>query len=221
LRVAHVDPQADASANSQAVASDQAVASGTVARAAKPRKAKRPATADAAASRSATEAAAKGRAYPFTADPGRAANMRGNRRADTKPELALRAALFAMGYRYRKDLRLDLPARRVRPDIAFTSRRVAVFIDGCFWHACPEHGSKPKSNEWYWSPKLTRNVERDRAADAALVAAGWRVVRVWEHESLEAAVAAVLAAVGPRVKPAPAPAQPARAGTPTAEPPND
>jgi DNA mismatch endonuclease, patch repair protein len=190
--VAHVDPQADASANSQAVAS------GTVAKPAKPRprKAKRPATADAAASRSATEAAAKGRAYPFTADPGRAANMRGNRRADTKPELALRAALFAMGYRYRKDLRLDLPARRVRPDIAFTSRRVAVFVDGCFWHACPEHGSKPKSNEWYWSPKLTRNVERDRAVDDALTEAGWTVLRLWEHVPLTDAVATVVAAVG-------------------------
>jgi DNA mismatch endonuclease, patch repair protein len=192
LLVAHVDPQADASANSQALAS------GTVARPAKPwpRKAKRPVTADAGESRSAMEAAAKGKSYPFTADPGRAANMRGNRRADTKPELALRAALFAMGYRYRKDLRLDLPARRVRPDIAFTSRRVAVFVDGCFWHACPEHGSKPKSNEWYWSPKLTRNVERDRAADAALAQAGWTVIRLWEHVPLPDAVAAVVTAVG-------------------------
>ena len=77
-----------------------------------------------------------------------------------------------MGYRYRKDFRLDLPARRVRPDIAFTARKVAVFIDGCFWHACPDHGSQPKNNEWYWSPKLARNVERDRAADAALHAGG-------------------------------------------------
>ena len=159
------------------------------------RKAKRPATADAAASRSATEAAAKGKSYPFTADPGRAANMRGNRRADTKPELALRAALFAMGYRYRKDLRLDLPARRVRPDIAFTSRRVAVFVDGCFWHACPEHGSKPKSNEWYWSPKLTRNVERDRAVDEALAAAGWTVIRLWEHVPIDEAVTTVVTAL--------------------------
>jgi DNA mismatch endonuclease (patch repair protein) len=197
LRVARVDPQLDASA-----AGAQPVASVGGARRGKPRlpgrvqrKAKRPA-AGAAESRSATLAAAKGKAYPFTADPGRAANMRGNRRADTKPELALRAALFAMGYRYRKDLRLDLPARRVRPDIAFTRRRVAVFVDGCFWHACPEHGSKPKSNEWYWSPKLTKNVERDRAVDDALTAAGWTVLRLWEHVPLPDAVAAVVAAVG-------------------------
>jgi DNA mismatch endonuclease, patch repair protein len=153
-------------------------------------------TADAAASRSAAAAAAKGKAYPFTADPGRAANMRSNRRTDTKPELALRAVLHARGYRYRKDFRLDLPSRRVRPDIAFTSRKVAVFVDGCFWHACPEHGSKPKSNEWYWSPKLARNVERDRAADAALAAAGWTVVRLWEHVPLADAVSLVIGAVG-------------------------
>jgi DNA mismatch endonuclease (patch repair protein) len=197
LLVARVDPQIDASA-----AGAQPVASAAGARRGKPRlpgraqgKAARPPAA-AGESRSATEAAAKGKSYPFTADPGRAANMRGNRRADTKPELALRAALFAMGYRYRKDLRLDLPARRVRPDIAFTSRRVAVFVDGCFWHACPEHGSKPKSNEWYWSPKLTRNVERDRAADAALAQAGWTVLRLWEHVPLPDAVAAVVTAVG-------------------------
>jgi DNA mismatch endonuclease, patch repair protein len=122
--------------------------------------------------------------------------MKANRRTDTKPELALRSALHALGYRYRKDFRLDLPARRVRPDIAFTARKVAVFIDGCFWHACPDHGSKPKNNEWYWSPKLARNVERDRAADAALAQAGWTVVRLWEHVPVTEAVALVIEAVG-------------------------
>jgi DNA mismatch endonuclease (patch repair protein) len=155
------------------------------------------------ASRSATQAAAKGKAYPFTADPGRAANMRGNRRADTKPELALRTALHARGYRYRKDFRLDLPSRRVRPDIAFTSRKVAVFVDGCFWHACPDHGSKPKNNDWYWSPKLAKNVERDRAADNALTQAGWTVVRLWEHVPLADAVALVIGAVGEPRRPGP------------------
>jgi DNA mismatch endonuclease (patch repair protein) len=162
----------------------------------KPRKPKAAKVKLTAVSRSATEAAAKGKAYPFTADPGRAANMRGNRRADTKPEMALRAALHAMGYRYRKDFRLDLPLRRVRPDIAFTSRKVAVFVDGCFWHACPDHGSKPKSNDWYWSPKLAKNVERDRAVDEALTQAGWTVVRLWEHVPLGEAIDAVVATVG-------------------------
>jgi DNA mismatch endonuclease, patch repair protein len=134
--------------------------------------------------------------YPHPSSQGRAANMRAIRRTDTKPEVALRRALHRQGYRFRKDYRLDLAdGRRVRPDIAFTARRVAVFVDGCFWHACPEHGGKPANNVWYWEPKLRRNVERDRAADAALSAAGWNVVRVWEHEPLEAAVAAVLAAL--------------------------
>jgi DNA mismatch endonuclease (patch repair protein) len=135
--------------------------------------------------------------------------MQGNRRSDTKPELALRSALHALGYRYRKDFRIDLPQRRVRPDIAFTRRKVAVFVDGCFWHACPEHGSQPKNNEWYWSPKLVRNVERDRAADDALAQAGWTVVRLWEHVPVSDAIAAVISAVG-----APAAGGSGSAGTP-------
>jgi DNA mismatch endonuclease, patch repair protein len=135
--------------------------------------------------------------YPRPLNAGRSANMRANRRTDTKPEVALRRALHAQGYRFRKDYRLDLASgKRVRPDIAFTARRVAVFVDGCFWHACPDHGSKPANNVWYWEPKLRRNVERDRAADAALAAAGWDVVRVWEHEPIDAAVTAVLTALG-------------------------
>lgn len=140
--------------------------------------------------------------YPRPSSEGRSANMRANRRTNTKPEVALRSALHRLGYRYRKDLRLDLgevPAgtgrARVRPDIVFTARKVAVFVDGCFWHACPEHGRQPTVNEWYWTPKLRRNVERDRAADTALTAAGWRVVRLWEHVSLAAAVETVVAAL--------------------------
>ncbi len=154
---------------------------------------------------------AKEKLYPLPASAARSANMKANRRTNTKPELALRSALHALGYRYRKDFRLDLPARRVRPDIAFTSRKVAVFVDGCFWHACPEHGSKPKNNEWYWSPKLLKNQERDRAADAALIAAGWTVVRLWEHVPVQDAVAAVIAAVGEPSAAQPSAAQPSAA----------
>ncbi|WP_228823966.1 very short patch repair endonuclease [Nocardia blacklockiae] len=121
--------------------------------------------------------------------------MRANRRSNTKPEVALRSALHRLGYRYRKDLRLDLGSIKVRPDIVFTARKVAVFVDGCFWHVCPEHGREPTTNEWYWTPKLRRNVERDRAADAALAASGWQVVRLWEHEDLDSSVATVTRAL--------------------------
>jgi DNA mismatch endonuclease (patch repair protein) len=134
--------------------------------------------------------------YPAPGSPGRSANMRAIRRANTKPEIALRSALHRQGYRFRKDYRLDLDSgARVRPDIAFTARRVAVFVDGCFWHACPQHGRNPTVNEWYWGPKLHRTVERDRVADAALLAAGWQVVRIWEHVPLADALAAVAAAL--------------------------
>jgi DNA mismatch endonuclease, patch repair protein len=139
------------------------------------------------------------RPYPHPLNAGRTANMKANRRADTKPELALRRALHALGYRYRKDYRLDLAdGARVRPDIVFTRRKVAVFVDGCFWHCCPEHGSQPANNTWYWEPKLRRNVERDRAADAALGAGGWTVVRLWEHESLGGAVERVVTVLASR-----------------------
>lgn len=115
--------------------------------------------------------------------------MRANRRTGTKPEIVLRSALHRLGYRFRKDHRLALAdGVRVRPDIVFTARKVAIFVDGCFWHVCPEHGRQPASNEWYWTPKLARNMERDRLVSAALEHEGWRVVRIWEHEQLETAV---------------------------------
>ncbi|WP_435157894.1 very short patch repair endonuclease [Amycolatopsis sacchari] len=134
--------------------------------------------------------------YPEALNEGRSRNMRANRRSNTKPEVALRSELHRLGYRYRKDHRLDLePGVRVRPDIVFTRRKVAVFVDGCFWHVCPQHGREPSRNEWYWSPKLRRNVERDRLADAALADAGWRVVRIWEHEDVQDAVVRVRSVV--------------------------
>ncbi len=121
--------------------------------------------------------------------------MQANRRRDTKPEISLRSALHRAGLRYRCDLRIDLPGGRVRPDIVFTRRKVAVFVDGCFWHRCPEHASQPKSNTDYWSQKFARNVERDIRNTELLVDAGWSVVRVWEHEELSDAVERVLAAL--------------------------
>jgi DNA mismatch endonuclease (patch repair protein) len=109
------------------------------------------------------------------------AAMQGNRKRDTRPELALRSELHRRGLRYRVDIR-PIEHLRCRADIVFRPQKVAIFVDGCFWHGCPEHGSSPKTNSAYWSAKLTRNVERDHRNDAALSAAGWVVVRVWEHE---------------------------------------
>lgn len=123
--------------------------------------------------------------------------MQANRRRDTAPELALRSALHRAGFRYRCDSRIDLPRGRVRPDIVFTRRRVAVFVDGCFWHCCPEHGSKPSVNQSYWSPKLARNVERDARNTVWLTEAGWTVVRIWEHEDVASAMERVVAALRP------------------------
>lgn len=127
--------------------------------------------------------------------PGRSRNMRAIRRTDTKPEVLLRSALHRSGYRFRKDLSIYTSSRRVRPDIVFTARKVAVFVDGCFWHCCPQHGRKPSVNPQYWSPKLQRNVERDRLADSALGQDGWSVVRIWEHETLDDAVKKVVMAL--------------------------
>lgn len=100
----------------------------------------------------------------------------------TAPEVAIRRALHRRGLRYR--VNMPLPGiGKVRPDIVFTRVRVAVFVDGCFWHRCPEHGTSPKTNADWWRQKLDTNVERDRTTDTALVEAGWTVIRIWEHEN--------------------------------------
>jgi DNA mismatch endonuclease, patch repair protein len=108
--------------------------------------------------------------------------MRGNRKTDTRPELALRSALHGRGLRFRKNVRPE-PDINCRADIFFRGRRLAVFVDGCFWHGCPHHGTKPRTNAGYWSSKIALNRERDRASDKLLTQRGWRVLRVWEHES--------------------------------------
>jgi DNA mismatch endonuclease (patch repair protein) len=113
--------------------------------------------------------------------------MKGNRSRDTKPEIALRSALHRRGRRFRKDYVVRVGDRRVRVDVAFPGRRVAVFSDGCFWHGCPEHGSRPRRNTHYWGPKLARNAQRDRQTTRALEEAGWVVVRFWEHVPTEEA----------------------------------
>lgn len=133
--------------------------------------------------------------YPTPSSVAVSAVMRGNRRRDTRPELALRRAVHSRGFRFRVDYAIELPTMRVRPDIVFTRSRVAVFVDGCFFHCCPEHGNQPRKNVEYWAPKLSRNVARDRRVDAALQRAGWSVVRAWEHEPIEDATTRVAAEV--------------------------
>lgn len=122
--------------------------------------------------------------------------MRGNKRADTTPELALRSELHRRGLRFRKDYRVNLGQVTPRPDIVFTRSKVAVFVDGCFWHSCPVHrGKAPRKNLDFWAPKLAGNVERDRRHDAVLKDAGWVVVRVWEHVDVSEAADLVAAAL--------------------------
>lgn len=107
--------------------------------------------------------------------------MQANRSRDTGPELALRRELHARGLRYRVAARPIRDFRRTA-DVVFRPAKVAVFVDGCFWHSCPEHGSRPSTNVDYWTPKLARNVERDRDTDSRLAEEGWLVIRVWEHD---------------------------------------
>jgi len=120
------------------------------------------------------------------------------KRRDTKPEAALRSALHRVGYRFRKDFAIRLEGRLVRPDIAFTRHKLAVFVDGCFWHCCPEHGRKPGQNTDYWSPKLAGNVARDRRQTELLEADGWTVLRIWEHEPVGSAMNRVINALPAR-----------------------
>lgn len=123
--------------------------------------------------------------------------LRTVRRRDTSAEVSLRSALHRLGLRYRVDVRPEA-ALPWRPDIVFPGRRIAVYVDGCFWHHCPSHGSRPTSNAGWWAEKLRYNVRRDRRATAELTAAGWTVVRVWEHEDPEVAAEGVAALVRSR-----------------------
>lgn len=109
--------------------------------------------------------------------------MRANRSRDTKPELTLRRAAHALGLRYKVAAR-PIPAVRRTADMVFTRAKVAVFVDGCFWHGCPQHHRAPTSNGDYWAAKVERNRRRDVDTDRLLAEAGWLVVRVWEHEDL-------------------------------------
>lgn len=124
--------------------------------------------------------------------------MQSNKGRDTRPELALRRAVHAMGMRYRVSTR-PIPAVRRTADLVFTRARLAVFVDGCFWHGCPEHHTVSKTNAEYWAAKVEKNRARDRETDRLLAAEGWAVLRVWEHEDSSACAARVLEAYQSRV----------------------
>lgn len=117
--------------------------------------------------------------------------MQATRRRDTPCELALRSLLHRAGFRYRIDARL--PESRRRADLLFSRKRVVVFVDGCFWHGCPRHGTWPKANAAWWRAKIETNRRRDRDTTLRLRRTGWAVVRVWEHEKAARAAKRVLA----------------------------
>lgn len=122
-------------------------------------------------------------------------------RRDTKPELALRSALHRRGLRFFVD-RAPIPSSRRRADLLFPTQRVAVYVDGCYWHGCPVHGTWPKANAEWWREKIYGNRTRDRDTDRMLHEAGWTSVRIWEHEAVDEAAKRVLLALGASAPPA-------------------
>ena len=125
-------------------------------------------------------------AHPGASSPELSERMSTFPRRDTTPELELRSELWRRGLRYRVDRPLDGKRRR-RADLTFVGPKVVVFVDGCFWHGCPEHGTSPKANAEWWSEKLARNAARDADTDEYLTSQGWTVLRFWEHEDVLAA----------------------------------
>lgn len=113
--------------------------------------------------------------------------MKGNRARDTQPELRIRSALHRRGWRYRVNIRPLQDVRRTA-DLVFPGRKVAVFVDGCFWHGCPEHYRPSSAHSEFWRAKLAANLERDDDTNARLREAGWTVIRIWEHEATTEAV---------------------------------
>lgn len=131
--------------------------------------------------------------HPGASTPAISRRMSRARRRDTAPELQLRSILHRSGLRYR--VAYPLPGNRRRSiDIAFPRVRLAVFVDGCFWHGCPEHGTQPRSNETWWATKLAANRARDLDTNELLARAGWTVIRIWEHEDPALAATRVTAA---------------------------
>jgi DNA mismatch endonuclease, patch repair protein len=120
--------------------------------------------------------------------------MQGNRKRDTRPEIALRRVLHSRGLRYHVAAK-PLADRPWTADLVFRGLQLAVFVDGCYWHGCPEHYTVPRTNTSYWSEKIARNRARDAQVDADLRAAGWTALRIWEHEPVQTAADRVLVAL--------------------------
>ena len=134
----------------------------------------------------------------FASSPAARRRMQLVKRHDSAPELALRRSAHALGLRFYVH-RCPLPGLRREADLVFPRSRVAVFVDGCFWHGCPDHGRREhRTNGWYWPDKIASNVGRDADTNARLADAGWAVVRVWEHEDAPLAARRVLAVVQAR-----------------------
>ncbi|MFC9752903.1 very short patch repair endonuclease [Streptomyces sp. NPDC056921] len=130
----------------------------------------------------------------WASSAGRRRNMQAIRSRDTKPEQLIRRLVHAQGLRYRVAAK-PLSNLRRTADMVFRPAKVAVFIDGCYWHGCPEHYVPPKTNPGYWSDKVARNMARDRDTNQQLADAGWTVLRFWEHESPEACADQIVLAV--------------------------
>lgn len=128
--------------------------------------------------------------------------MKANRRRDTAPERAVRRLLHRAGLRYRVDYAPDQTDRRRKADIVFTKQKIAIYIDGCFWHGCPVHYIEPRTNVDYWRPKIAGNIQRDQMTGERLLSLGWTVLRFWEHEK-PGDIAALILTVVQRGKPAP------------------
>ena len=130
------------------------------------------------------------RKHPSASSPLTRARMQRQGRRDTAPELSLRRAVWRRGLRYRVDV-APIRGPRRRADLVFARAKVAVYVDGCFWHSCPKHATTPKANREWWIEKLGANVARDRDTDRRLNEAGWIALRIWEHEDPDTAAARV------------------------------
>jgi DNA mismatch endonuclease (patch repair protein) len=135
--------------------------------------------------------------YPHPSSPQARSRMQACGQKDTAPERALRAVLYRLGLRYRLDSR-PIPGLRRKADILFPGLKIAIFVDGCFWHGCPVHATWPVANGRYWRDKILRNRNRDRDTDRRLAKAGWLSIRVWEHEAAPTAAERIRLAVQQR-----------------------